>query len=177
MINLSKIVRGNINSSLENKFVSFFDPEAYQAENVHDYLENMQIIRPPLFKRKPLSKSNSYAIVFFYNVCISGILNNEKLVENLVNIHDESGLDIMFWNSSNDSIPLYPMKKSYPEMLDEGLLEINDFVYRLTVKHSYEGNQPFIAGIEKYKILRKTKNKSEEKIGDFFPGLVPQPSY
>jgi len=177
MINLSKIVRGNINSSLENKFVSFFDPEAYQAENVHDYLENMKTIRPPLFKRKPLSKSNSYAVVFFYNVGIDGVFKDEKLVENLVLIHDKSGSEIMFWNSIKDPIPLYPMKKSYPEMLDEGLLNVNDFLYRLAIRHSYEEGQPFVADIEKYKILRKTKNKSEEKIGDFFPGLVPQPSY
>jgi hypothetical protein len=130
-----------------------------------------------MVQKNPLSSADIYALVVFHNIGIDGILEKEELIEDFVKVHDESGSAIMYW--TNPGKP-FPAEKSYFQMLDEGELKVKDWVYRLIIRHSYEGELPFVVEITKNKFTpRKAKNPLVDRTNSLFPDFEPvlQPSY
>lgn len=178
MLNLSKLERASRDIPLKDRIVECVNPEIYEAESIADYKENKSIMVPPWFKRNPLSSSNYYALVIFYDVGIDGIYDKDKLTEGVTKVHDGSGSKVMCWTEPGQ---ILPAKKSYFQMLDDGDLEVQDWVYRLIIRHSYEGELPFIAEVTKNKFTHRKRERDSlvDRITSLFPDFSSelQPSY
>jgi len=179
MLNLSKLARNSAEFPLKVRAREFVDPEIYLAEDIKDYRENKSLIVPPWFKKNPFSSAGLYALIAFHNVGIDGILNGRGgLVKDLVKVHDGSGSTVMCWNEPGE---MFASHKSYFQRLEDGELLLQDWVYGLTIVHSYHKGLPFVSEIEKSKFTRTKRKKSSlmDRINSLFPDLVPapQPSY
>jgi len=178
MLNLSELERISRDIPLKDRIIEYTGPEIYNAESIKDYKEARLIISPPWFKRNPLSLSNYYALIVFYDVGIDGIYDKDKLTKGLVKAHDGSGSKVMCWTEPGE---ILPAKKSYFKMLDDGDLEVQVWVYRLIIRHHYEKGLPFIAEVTKNKFTHRKREKDSlvDKITSLLPDLNPtlQPSY
>jgi len=165
MLNLSRLVRNSKQTSLVDKLKGCVGPEIYIAENIADYKHNKTVIVSPWFKR-----ANDYAFVVFYNVGIDGIFGenvdddekkNSELIGNLVNVHDESGFEMMYWTEKGN---ICPARESYFEMLGNFELEVKDLVYQLIVRYIYDGNVSFVADVTKSKCSNEKKVPLMERV-------------
>jgi hypothetical protein len=174
MINISQLVRKSKQHPLTDRLIEFLEPEFYLAENVADYRANRSIITPPWFKRIPSSAANNYAFIVFYNVGIKAIFEDGELIENYVEVHDNSRTSAICWPGLGDD---YPCKKSYPQTLADGELDLKDWVYQLIVRHIYEKELSFVVSVTKNKFSNPKTEKSSlvDKISSLFP--EPEPSY
>jgi len=178
MLNLSRLARNSTEFPLKDRAREFVGPEIYLAEDVKDYEEERPLIVPPWFKKNSLSSASLYALIAFHNVGIEGIPNERGLIEDLVKVHDGSSSTVMCWNKPGE---LFASHKSYFQRLEDGELLPQDWVYALTVAHSYYRGLPFVLEIEKSKFTRTKREKSSliDRINSLFPDFEPalQPSY
>ena len=178
MLNLSQLARTSTEAPLKGRVMEFVEPEFYLSENVADYRRNNSLIVPPWFKKNPLLLANYYALIVFYDIGIKGVFEKGKLTENFVEVHDESGSAVMCWTKQGE---IFPADKSYFQMLDSCELQLQDWVYSLIIRHSYEGELPFVAELTKTKFstTRKEEDSLLDRITSLFPDFepVPQPSY
>jgi len=146
MISLSKCLRTSGN--MRSKFIGYWDPEVWLAENIADYRGSRNMI-PPWFKAM-----NHYAYILFHNVSIDAIEEKGRFEEKYVYVHDVSGLCVMAWTNSGDCLPA---EKPYLQMLQERELRSRDHVYLLIFRHEYEYKVPFVAAVEKFRPPRNAK--------------------
>lgn len=173
MLNFSKLMRESDRISLREKLSELINPEIYVASDIADYNQNKSAIVPPWFKKNFWLSASHYAIVVFYNVGIDGIfvdkpeddepLINHELINNYVNVHDDSGSEVICWTEKGD---FFPANKSYFEMLGNFELEVQDRVYRLVIRHSYDGLVPFVVNVEKNEFSNKRTNKEKNSLVD-----------
>lgn len=171
MLNLSQLVRESGRISLGEKLSESINPEIYVAWNIADYNQNRSAIVLPWFKKNFLLSASHYAFVVFYNVGIDGIFDNNSeddelirnydLIGNHVNVHDDSGSVVMSWTEKGD---LFPADKSYFEMLGNFELEVQDWVYRLVIRHSYERGVPFVVNVEKNAFSNEKKDSLVDRV-------------
>ena len=174
MLNLSQFARKSERISLRDKLSELINPEVYVALDIVDYKKNKSAIVPPWFKKNFLLSAGHYALVVFYNVGINGIfedscednseenglIRNYELIRNYVNVHDNSGSEVMGWTEKGD---LFPADKSYFETLGNFELEVKDWVYKLVIKHSYERGLPFVVNVEKNNLPNKDHFSNRKK--------------
>ena len=172
MLNLSQLARTLDQVPLIEKAKDIYFPEVYKAENIADYKASKSSLLPPWFKRNPLLDANYYAYILFYNVGIHEIIEGDELIGDAVQVHDSSGSEVMLWTTPGE---LFPANKSYFQMLDDRELELDDFVFRLAIRHSYEGSLPFISEVEKRKQSKNIKDEHSliERILSLIPNIEP----
>lgn len=173
MLNFSKLMRESDRISLREKLSELINPEIYVASDIADYNQNKSAIVPPWFKKNFWLSASHYAIVVFYNVGIDGIfvdkpeddepLINHELINNYVNVHDDSGSEVICWTEKGD---FFPAEKSYFKMLGNFEIEVQDWVYRLVIRHSYDGLVPFVVNVEKNEFSNKRTNKEKNSLVD-----------
>ena len=178
MLNLSQLTRTSTEAPLKDRVMEFVEPELYIVEDIADYKRNKSLIVPPWFKKNPFFAANYYALIVFYNIGIKGVSEEGELTENLVEVHDESSSAVMCWTKPGE---IFPAGKSYFQMLDNCELQLQDWVYMLIIKHSYEEELPFVSEVTKRRVLtmRREKDSLFNRVTSLFPDFepVPQPSY
>ena len=177
MLNLGQFARKSDRISLREKLSELINPEIYVAGDIADYNQNKSVIVPPWYKKNFLLSASHYAFVVFYNVGIDGIFDensennsednepfrNYELIRNYVNVHDGSGSVVMNWTKKEK---IYLAEKSYFEMLGNFELEVEDWVYRLIIRHSYERGVPFVANVVKNEFSNKKINEQNNPLVD-----------
>ncbi len=178
MLNLTQIKReGNFHPLLTD-ISDYFGTELYLADDVADYELSRDALRPPWFKHHPFTTGAYYARILIYNVGIDALELDGKLVTDAVEVHDGSASILAHWI---DEPSLYPAYENYCELLESSVLKEQDWVYRLVMRHSYDGTLAFISRITKDKFTRK-KNVDDslpDRIHALLPEIepLPQPSF
>lgn len=175
MLNLTELTRGE-DVSLRRRFSRLFESEVYIAENVGDYLAERGLLTPPI--RPNLFLGSDHALIVFHNLGITGIVQDDALLRDMVYVHDDTGSKVMSWPSPRNWV--YPSNMSYPQMLDEGGLTQDDWVYELIIRHPYDsfGDCCFVVDVTKQKFTRKAEKKPSlvERVRSLLPESEPLPA-
>ena len=168
VINLSEAFRNSEDFSLWKKVKDNFDYEIYRAESIRDFRENKHLLYPPFLKRNPIYPNDDCVLIYFYNVGIEALYEDDRLIPNRVAVHDRSGGAVMCWTRPGE---ILPARDDYISLLERGTLKPKDWVYRLDVRYYYPEDLPFVADVQKTKFNRPVPEKkaSLEKIISLFP--------
>jgi len=174
MLNLSQIAKESSNYPVLRKIQNFKDPDVYLAENLADYHENAKLLEFPWYKRfPPSSKFRDRAYIVFQNVGLKKLVNGEMEIPNWFVLHDNSGLELVYWNADHE---LFPTLASFDEVQAEQGLKEDDWVYDVFVRYLIPNNLSSIVEVNRYRFSTKKPEKDflAKRVRSFFPEFEPE---
>ena len=181
MLNLSELGRASPDCSLWHRVKTFRDPDIYLVENMKDYIDNVQSIPYPWYKKPFPDKLFDFARAYIIipNIGIRTIAKELDLDNDLDSkyfvVHDNTGLRVMYWGSEDE--PWVGSAQSFDKVSETQGLQEDDWVYDIFVKYMIRADLPIIVEVRKYNFRnRKPETKTiTERIKEFLPQFLPNP--
>ena len=177
MINLSQLARQSNEISLFEKIKSLRRLEIYLAENIRDYHENAPKLKFPWYKRDILFRMDydDRAYISIMNVKLETLKEKGEIeIPNWFLIHDDTGKDVVYWDSEGD---LLPASHSFVEAQEEQCLRDGDWIYDILLRYLIKKDLPSIIEVRKYNFSRKKPEKDSllDRVKDLLPVNKPLP--